>query len=110
MWAPVSSPELIERRPTLGHFWAVLAVVKCSLCITILPVLCVGAVIFMLRILADLLTERESLSPGAVRVYFAKFDPVKRPGELIIMNSKNYVHNSNYMELMRTEWSNARVH
>jgi hypothetical protein len=73
---------------------AVLAVVKCSLCITILPVLCVGAVIFMLRILAALLTERKSLSPGTVRVYFAKFDPVKRPGELIIMNSKNYVHNS----------------
>src|SRR6202167_5629368 len=55
----------------------------------IFGMLCVGTVIFMLRVLAALLRERKSLSPESMRVYFAKFNPVKRRGELIIMNSKN---------------------
>ncbi len=49
---------------------------------------------FMLRVLAALLKERKSLSPGPMRVYFAQFNPVKRRGELIVMNPKNYVHKS----------------
>jgi hypothetical protein len=56
--------------------------------------LCASAVIFMARVLAALVKERKSLSPQAIRVYFAKFNPVKRRGELIVMNSKNYVHKS----------------
>jgi|HubBroStandDraft_4_1064222.scaffolds.fasta_scaffold37945_3 hypothetical protein len=53
-----------------------------------------GAVVFMMRFLAALLKDRRSLSPRPTRVYFAKFNPVKGRGELIIMNSKNYVHKS----------------
>jgi hypothetical protein len=60
----------------------------------IFGLLCAGAVIFMLRVLAALLRERKSLSPPALEVYFAKFNPVKRRGELIVMNSKNYVRKS----------------
>src|SRR6202521_2934532 len=56
--------------------------------------MCAGAVVFMLRFLAALLREGKSRSPRAVRVYFAKFNPAKRRGELIIMDSKNYVHKS----------------
>jgi hypothetical protein len=56
--------------------------------------LCAGAAIFMLRFLAALLKEGKSLSPRPIRVYFAKFNPAKRRGEVIIMNSKNYVHKS----------------
>src|SRR5580658_4038138 len=56
--------------------------------------LCAGAVVFMLRVLNALLKESKSLSPQPLRVYFAQFNPVKRRGELIIMNSSNYVHNS----------------
>jgi hypothetical protein len=56
--------------------------------------LCASAVIFMVRVLAALVKERKSLSPQAIRVYFARFNPVKRRGELIVMNSKNYVHKS----------------
>jgi hypothetical protein len=48
----------------------------------------------MLRILGALLKERKNLSPQAIEVYFAKFNPVKRRGELIVMNSKNYVRKS----------------
>ncbi len=60
----------------------------------IFGILCVGAVIFLLRVLAALLKERQRLSPWAIEVYVAKFNPVKRRGELIIMNSKNYVSKS----------------
>src|SRR5580698_1859676 len=59
----------------------------------ILTFLCTGAVVFMLHILAKLFKERKSLSQP-VRVYFAKFNPVKRRGELIIMNSRNYARKS----------------
>ena len=58
----------------------------------ILTLLCAGTVIFMLRVLAGFLKEKKSLSPQPLRVYFAKFNPVKRRGELIFMNSKNDVH------------------
>src|SRR5271167_1725572 len=60
----------------------------------ILTLLCASAVVFMLRLLAALLRERESPSVQPIRVYFAKFNPVKRRGELIFMNSKNDVHKS----------------
>jgi Putative beta-barrel porin-2, OmpL-like. bbp2 len=53
--------------------------------------LCAGAVVFMLRFLAALLREGKNVSPRPVRVYFAKFNPAKRRGELIVMNSENYV-------------------
>ena len=56
--------------------------------------LCAGAVVFMLRFLAALLREEKSLPPRPVRVYFAKFNPAKRRGELIVMNSKNDVRES----------------
>src|ERR1700690_2654255 len=60
----------------------------------ILTSLCAGAVVFMVRFLAALLREGKSLSPQPIRVYFAKFNPARRRGELIIMNSKNSVHKS----------------
>ena len=60
----------------------------------ILTSLCAAAVVFMIRFLAALLKEGKSLSPRPVKVYFAKFNPAKRRGELIIMNSKNCVHQS----------------
>ncbi len=55
--------------------------------------LCAGAVMFMLRFLAALLKEGSG-SPRRVSVYFARFNPPKRRGELIVMNSKNYVSKS----------------
>jgi len=57
-------------------------------------VLCAGAAIFMLRVLGALWKDRKSMLTQPIRVYFAKFNPVKRRGELIIMNSKNYVQKS----------------
>jgi Putative beta-barrel porin-2, OmpL-like. bbp2 len=60
----------------------------------VLTLLCAGAVVFMLRFLDALLKEGKSLSPRPIRVYFAKFNPVKRRGELIVMNPKNYAHKS----------------
>jgi Putative beta-barrel porin-2, OmpL-like. bbp2 len=60
----------------------------------VLTSLCAGTVVFMLRFLAALLREGKSRSMQPVRVYFARFNPAKRRGELIIMNSKNYVHKS----------------
>jgi hypothetical protein len=56
--------------------------------------LCAGAVVFMLRFLIALVREGKSLSPRPVKVYFAKFNPAKRRGELIFMNPKNYVPKS----------------
>jgi Putative beta-barrel porin-2, OmpL-like. bbp2 len=60
----------------------------------IFEMLCVGAAIFMLRVLAAFLRERKSLSPERMKVYFTKFNPVKRRGELIVMNSENCVQKS----------------
>ncbi len=48
----------------------------------------------MLRFLAALLSERKSVSPRPARIYFAKFNPTKRSGELIIMNSNNSMRES----------------
>jgi|HubBroStandDraft_3_1064219.scaffolds.fasta_scaffold42461_1 hypothetical protein len=56
--------------------------------------LCAGAVLFMLRVLIALLGERKNLSRRPPTIYFAKFNPAKRSGELIIMNSKNFMHES----------------
>ena len=57
-------------------------------------VLCASAAIFMLRVLGALWRDRKSQLTQPMSVYFAKFNPVKRRGELIIMNSKNYVRRS----------------
>jgi hypothetical protein len=56
--------------------------------------LCAGAVLFMMRVLIALLRESQSLSPQPLTIYFAKFIPVQRRGELIVMNSKNYAQKS----------------
>jgi len=56
--------------------------------------LCAGAVVFMVRFLSALVREGKSPSPRPIRVYFAKFNPAKRRGELIIMNSNNSVNKS----------------
>jgi hypothetical protein len=60
----------------------------------VLTSLCAGAVVFMLRFLVALLREGKNVSPRPVRVHFAKFNPARRRGELIIMNSKNDVRKS----------------
>src|SRR5580692_1062030 len=60
----------------------------------VLTLLSAGAVVFMLRFLAAILNEGMSGSAQPIRVYFAKFNPSKRRGEVIFMNSKNYVHTS----------------
>ena len=60
----------------------------------VLTFLCAGAVLFMLRFLAALLREERALSPRPISIYFAKFNPVKRRGELIIMNSRNDLRKS----------------
>jgi Putative beta-barrel porin-2, OmpL-like. bbp2 len=51
-----------------------------------LAVLCSSAVIFFLRCLKALVKEASSLPSSAVKVYFAKFYPSKKRGELIVMN------------------------
>jgi hypothetical protein len=50
-----------------------------------LALLCIGAVAFLLRVLAALVREGIG-SPAAVQVHFAKFNPSRRRGELIEMN------------------------
>jgi len=49
-----------------------------------LALLCIGAVAFLVRVLAALLREGMS-SPSSVHIHFAKFNPSRR-GELIEMN------------------------
>jgi len=56
--------------------------------------LCAGAVVFLLRFLAALLREEQSLSPPPIKVYLARFNPPKPRGELIVMNYKNVVSKS----------------
>jgi hypothetical protein len=51
-------------------------------------VLCIGAVTFLLRVLAALVREMVNWSPHTVKVHFAKFSPHKRRGELIEMKSE----------------------
>jgi len=48
--------------------------------------LCVGAVSFMLRVLWALVRERKNMTSRAVEVYFSKYIPPKKRGELIVMN------------------------
>jgi hypothetical protein len=44
----------------------------------VLTFLCAGAVVFMLRFLAAIVSEGNSRSTQPIRVYFAKFNPEKR--------------------------------
>jgi hypothetical protein len=60
----------------------------------VLTSLCVAAVVFMLRFLAAILSERKTGSVQPTKVYFAKFNPAKQRGELIIMNSKSHARQS----------------
>jgi hypothetical protein len=60
----------------------------------VFTLLCAEAGLFMLRFLAALFRELKRLSPRPTRVYFAKFNPAKRRGELIFMNPKNNVQKS----------------
>ena len=60
----------------------------------VLTFVCAGAVLFMLRVLNALFKESKSLSPRPLRIYFAKFNPAKRRGELIVMNSNSYARKS----------------
>lgn len=48
-----------------------------------------GAVIFMLRVLAAFLREKMGISPRVPDVHVARVRPIKQRGELISMNSKN---------------------
>jgi len=59
-----------------------------------LAILCVGAVAFLLRVLAALVKEGMSLHSSAVRVHLAKFNPSRKRGELIEMNSGTLDRNS----------------
>jgi len=52
-----------------------------------LAIMCIGAVAFLLRVLAAFVMERKSSPHGKVRVHFAKFNPVRQGGELIEMIS-----------------------
>jgi len=65
-----------------------------------LTVLCAGAVIFLLRVLAALLREAMQAPPEPVKVYLAKFNPstasplrtISYPrGELIMMNAESHI-------------------
>ncbi len=60
----------------------------------VLTGLCAGALVFMLRFLAAIVSEAHGRSTQPIRVYFAKFNPAKRRGEVIFMNSKDYVRKS----------------
>jgi hypothetical protein len=51
-----------------------------------LVILCVGAVTFLLRFLAALVTEEMNSPSKTVSVDFARFNPSRRRGELIEMN------------------------
>jgi hypothetical protein len=52
----------------------------------VMAVLCVSATRFLLGVLWALIRERNNTSSRAVEVYFAKFIPPKKRGELIVMN------------------------
>jgi Putative beta-barrel porin-2, OmpL-like. bbp2 len=54
----------------------------------IITLLCAGAATFMARFLWALMKEGKSLPTRAVKIYFAKFNPSKRRGELILMNPR----------------------
>jgi hypothetical protein len=49
-----------------------------------LAILCIGAVTFLVQVLAALMKETK-IVPGRTVIHFAKFKPAKRPEELIEM-------------------------
>jgi Putative beta-barrel porin-2, OmpL-like. bbp2 len=49
-------------------------------------VLCSAALIFFVRFLRGLAREARSLQPSTLKVYFARFIPCSKRGELIVMN------------------------
>jgi hypothetical protein len=51
-----------------------------------LAVLCIGAVTFLLRVLAALITEAMSKRPRNMQVDLAKFRPTIRRQELMLVN------------------------
>jgi hypothetical protein len=52
----------------------------------VLAISCIGAVTFLLCVLAALVKEWVSWPPSTIRVHFVKFEPSRRQGELIEMN------------------------
>jgi hypothetical protein len=66
-----------------------------------LAILCIGAVAFLLRVLAAFVIEGKSSPHGLVRVHFAKFNPVRQRGELIEMIS--------HPQRKATERTNQRI-
>lgn len=50
-----------------------------------LAVLCIGAVTFLLRVLAALVREARS-GPSSTVIHYAKFKPARQRGEVIEMN------------------------
>ncbi len=50
--------------------------------------LCIGAVVFLLRVLAAFVKEAMRLPAGVVQVHFAKFNPSRRRGKLIEMRTE----------------------
>lgn len=53
-----------------------------------LAMLCIGAVAFLLRVLAAFAKEGMRVPAGPVQVHFAKFNPSRRRGHLIEMSSE----------------------
>jgi hypothetical protein len=54
-----------------------------------MAVLCAGAVSFLLRMLWALAQETKNMRSRAVEVYFARFIPPRKRGELIVMNPES---------------------
>lgn len=50
-----------------------------------LAVLCVGAVIFLLRVLVALVKEHSNTSVRSVELYWAQFHPQRRQAQLIVL-------------------------
>jgi hypothetical protein len=61
-----------------------------------LAILCIGAVTFLLRVLAALVREIVCWPPSAIRVHFAKFNPSGRRGKLITMNPAAQMRNGGF--------------
>jgi hypothetical protein len=51
-----------------------------------LVLLCIGAVTFLLRVLAAFVKEWMSMAGSEPRVHFAKLNPSRQRGELVEMN------------------------
>jgi hypothetical protein len=56
-----------------------------------LAILCIGAVAFLLRVLAAFVKEGMRAPAGFVHAHFTKFNPSRRRGQLIEMNPSNEV-------------------